>query len=182
MKKSELISMRNQVNSEIEKRKRINEYLEKEDVIGYLNEIGECTDKRDLENIREMLINILENFPVKKTNGIYVCIKAFDRDSHSPVLYFNKPVDKYESDFKGYMDIESKEEIITDWVYGPSIDSFERSHIVLNPYNTQFNDRSIKANGYDEVRLDFFEECYKHGQNSAVKLVLSKYPRIGSYR
>lgn len=176
MKKSELIKLRNQVKAEITKRQKINGYLEKEDVIGYLNEIGESTDKRDLENIREMLVQILKNFSVKETNGIYVCVKAFDQDSHAPLTYYGKPNGKW--DYKSYMDIESKEQITTDWVYGPSIDSFERSHTVLNPYNAAYDDKTIDANGYEEVRLDFFEECYKHGQNSAVKLVLSKYPRI----
>lgn len=77
MKKSELIKLRNQVKAEIARRQRINEYLEKEDVIGYLNEIGESTDKRDLENIREMLLEILNNFSVKETNGIYVNKRSY---------------------------------------------------------------------------------------------------------
>lgn len=53
------------------------------------------------------------------------------------------------------------------------ISTFESERLVLNPYNTSKN-----SNGYDEVRLDFFETAIKDSQAKARKLVLSKYPKI----
>lgn len=182
MKKNELIALRNQVRAEIERRKQINHYLDNQEVVNYLRLVGQCTDKKDLENIREMLKGILRNFEVKETNGIYVCTKAFDEDNSAPILYYCRPDSKYGAFYKCYMDIESREEVSTKMIYGPSIDAFERSHIVLNPYNASYKDEKIEANGYEDVRLDFFEECYKSSQYEAVQKVLKKYPRIGSYK
>ena len=180
MKKSELIKLRKQVKEEIARRDKINQYLDSKDVLEYLNLIGVSTKKRDPENIREMLIDILKDFTVKETNGIYVCTKAFDMDSHAPVIYYFKPESKCSSDYMCYKDIESGKEFVTDCYLGPTAYDFERSHIVLNPYNAAYNDKNIKNNGYEEVRLDFFEESYKSSQSRGVQKVLEKYPKIGS--
>ena len=178
MKKSELINLRKLVKNEITKRQQINQYLDNDAVLGYLKLIEGSTDKKELQNIREILIEILKEFEVKESNGIYVCTKAYDQDSRSPVIYYTKPGSIYKPEYKCYKDIESGEEILTDWIYGPNIDEFEKRHTVLNPYNSKYNDKEIKENGYEEVRLDFFEECYRDGQNQAIKKILNKYPRI----
>ncbi len=180
MTKYELVRLRELVNAQIEKRGMINQYLDNPDVVGYLNLIGECTDKKDLENIREILIEILKDYKVRKTNGIYVCTQAYDEDNSAPILYYFIPEGCSSYDHKVYKDIESGEEIRTDFIYGPNMGAFERSHTVLNPYNVSYKDINIKENGYEDVRLDFFEESYKKGQNSAIQKVLSKYPRMGS--
>ena len=180
MKKSELTLLREQVRNELSRRKQINQLLENQDVLRYVKLIGQSTDKIELNNIREILIRILQNFEVKDTNGIYVCTKAYDCDSQAPIIYYSRPGNKGGHEHKCYVDIESKKEVKTDWIYGPSINSFEKSHIVLNPYNASYNDENIKENGYEDVRLDFFEECYKNGQNKAIQKILKKYPRIGS--
>ncbi len=182
MKKSELIRLKSMLKKEISRRERINQLLDSKDVLDYLYLTGESTDKKDLIIIREILKEILKDFSVTETNGIYVCTKAFDEDSRAPVIYYNRPDCKCGVEHKCYMDIESKEEIETDWIYGPSINEFETSHIVLNPYNTPYDDKKIKANGYEDVRLDFFEESCKNGQSKAVQMILKKYPRIGSYK
>ncbi len=178
MIKNEVSKLRKQIHDEIEKRKKINQYLDNEAVKDYLILIGESTDKKEVENIREILVNILKNFEVKNTNGIYVCTKAYDEDNSAPILYPRTPEGKGGVDCKCYMDIESKKEIVTNCVIGPSIYDFEKRNIVLNPYNAPYNDKKIVLNGFEEVRLDFFEECYKNGQYKAVQKVLSKYPRI----
>lgn len=178
MKKSELSKLRNLINAEIEKRKSINQYLNNKDVLEYLNLIEGSTDKKDLNNIKEMLLVILKDFKITNSNGIYVCTKAYDEDNCAPINYYFRPTSN--ADYKCYKDIETKEEITTNWVYGPSIDEFERSHIVLNPYNVSYDDENIKENGYEDVRLYFLEGCYKNGQNEAFQKVLKKYPRIGT--
>lgn len=182
MKKSELVLLKKLVKEEIARRQKINQYLADQNVLEYLSLIGQSTEKKDLENVREMIMEILKNFEVKDSNGIYVCTKAFDQDSRAPIRYYGEPDSRCSYDYKCYKDIETKEEIETDWVYGPNIDVFERSHIVLNPFNASYDDKTIRDNGYEDVRLDFFEESYKNGQDKAVRLVLKKYPRIGSFR
>ena len=179
MNRSELIELKKLINAEIERRKKVNERLENPDVLEYLNLMNMSAKKLDTNNIREMLIEILKEFEVKKTNGIYVCTQAYDRDWHAPLVYYCEPNRKCLPDAKHYKDIESQEEII---IAEYRIDEFERNHEVLNPYNAQYKDKDIKENGYEEVRFDFFEECYKHGQSKAIQKVLKKYPKIGSLR
>ena len=178
MNKNEITRLRKQIHDEIDRRKKINHYLDNEAVIDCLKLIGQSTDKKALEDIRGMLVEILKDFEVKSTNGIFVCTKAYDEDSSAPILYPRTPEGKGGVDVKCYMDIESKKEIVTNFVYGPSIYEFEKRNIVLNPYNAPYNDKKIILNGFEEVRLDFFEECYKNGQYKAVQKILNKYPRI----
>ena len=179
MKKSELIVLNKLIKAEIARREGINRCLDNKDVLEYIRLAGISKDKLDTKNIREMLITILKSFEVTETNGIYVCTEAYDRDWHAPLVYYCEPDRKYPPETKQYRDIESKEEFTVDGYY---ISDFERSHTVLNPYNASREDKSIRDNGYEEVRLDFFEECHKNGQNRAVQKVLSKYPRIGSFK
>ena len=181
MRKSEITQLRSLVVAEINRRKQINQYLELKDVIAYLKLVGGSTDKKDYENIRDMLKDILKDFRVKETNGIYVCTKAYDEDSAAPIYYYQRPDSPSSPEHKCYMDIESRQEVKTNWIYGPSMQDFERSHIVLNPYNASYNDKTIKDNGYEDVRLDFFEGCFRFGQATAIQMVLKKYPRIGTY-
>ena len=178
MKKGELVKLRKIIKEEIKRREEMNRLITNEYVIKYLNLIGESTDEKNIEDIRGMLVDILRNFKVSETNGIYVCTKAFDRDSHAPKVYYGTPERFSSMDYKCYKDIESGEEIETNLVYGPYIDIFERRHTVLNPYNAAYDDKVIRENGYEEVRLDFFEESYRKGQSKAVQMVLKKYPRI----
>ena len=168
MKKSELVKLRKLVKEEIEKRKELNNYLENESVIKYLEMIGESTDKRDLEDIRGMLVEILRNFRVTETNGIYVCVCAYDEDDYEPPLFYRFAGRDDAPECRLYKDIESREKIETSWRHGPTIDDFERNHIVLNSCRST----------YEKIRMDFFEECYRKGQNKAVQMILKKYPRI----
>ena len=177
MNKSELIKLRSQIRNEIKKRQQINQYLDNQYVLEYLKLVGENTEKKDLENIREIVKKILNKFEVRESNGIYVCTKVYDEDYHAPIKYYCKPSNN-NPDHKCYMDIESKREIITDLIYGPSIYDFEKYNIVLNPYNASYDDKNIKDNGYEDVRLDFFEECFHSSQQEAVKKLLKKYPRL----
>ncbi len=176
MKNDEVIKLRELVNKEIEKRQKINQCLSDENVLKYLELIGQSAEKKDLDNIQEILGIVLKDFKVTEPNKIYVCTKAYDEDSRAPINYYFKP--DASVDYKCYKDIETKKEIRTDWVYGPTITDFEKRNIVLNPYNASWKDEKIKENGYEEVRNYFFEECYKNGQDVAFQKVLKKYPRI----
>lgn len=178
MKNSELTLLRKQVREEIEKRKALLELIKDESVKDLLEHFGIKEEMADISNIRGILNRIISNIKITETNEIYVCIKAYDEDSHAPCVYYVSPSVSDTPDVKCYKNIETGKEIKTSIIYGPTITEFERSHTVLNPYNAPYDDKTIKANGYNEVRLDFFEECYKNGQNKAVQKILKKYPRI----
>lgn len=183
MKKSELIELRKKVCEERERRKRFNELLDEELVKEYLNIIKSNPSRLNEEDTKGILKRILKDFEVTKTNGIYVCTSASyvycsisyqDTNYYSRNVLMNSPAAEY----KIYTDIESGEIItaVKENGYLESdllISEAEKSEIILNPYNSY-----KKNNGYDEVRLEFFETALKEGQAKAKKLILSKYPRI----
>ena len=130
-------------------------------------------------DIQEILYEVLKNFTVTDTNGIYVCMSAFfidqDKDQHT----FSRMLanDSKNAEFKIYANIESNEFVKASnnkecKSYFPIIDNFEKGNIVLNPYNDSYH------NGFKEVKLEFFEKSLEYGQEKSKQLILSKYPRL----
>ena len=183
MRRNELIRLRELVNKEVERRKRIKELLELDLVKEYIELTNAKVKKLDSNNIREILKQILFSHSITKTNEIYVCTSAYYMDYdivyHDTIDYQkNVEMNSHCATHKIYTDIESGEEIsatkeLDNDGKGQLISTFEQNNIVLNPYNTYQN-----WNGYYEVKFDFFETAIKDGQAKAKKLVLTKYPRI----
>ena len=182
MGRKELIQLRELVNSEVNRRKRIKELLESELVLEYLEITKTNPVELDIDNMEEIINTILSSFKITKTNGIYVCTGAWYVTysiCYEDTEYYTQYVDinSGDAESKKYVDIESGESFIArrdEERYGePLISNFEANNIILNPYNTCKNE-----NGYEEVKFDFFETALKDGQAKAKKLVLAKYPRI----
>ena len=183
MKRNELIQLRKLVEDEIKKRKRIKELLRNEIVMEYLEITKTNPVELDIDNMSEIISKILSSFTITKTNGIYVCTSAWYTDyriCYEDTEYYSQyvAIDSEYAECKTYTDIESNKSITAvkeeKERYGrPLISSFETDNIVLNPYNTNTN-----KNGYEEVKMNFFETAIKDGQAKAKRLVLSKYPRI----
>ena len=76
MKRNELIKLRELVTKEVERRERIKTLLENELVKEYLELSKIEPNELDSNNIREILNQILNDFTISKTNGIYVCTSA----------------------------------------------------------------------------------------------------------
>lgn len=181
MRRNELIELRQKVNDEIDKRNRINQLSENELIKEYLKIKGLEKEQLDSNNIREILKQILNDFKVTKTNGIYVCTSSYYIDCHisyQDTEYYTVDVDidsKY-AEKKIYKDIESGQIVrgsIEKDNYSQFIPEFEKNNIVLNP-----NNKGTNQNGYQDVRLDFFENSLNKGQSKSKRLILSKYPRI----
>ena len=181
MKRNELIELRELVNNEINRRKRIKELLSNDLIQEYLRITNTKFEELDDSIIKEILEQMLSSFEITKTNGIYVCTSAYYIDCdicYEETNYYSRNVNinsEY-AEHRVYTDIESGKTIKghkEDHYGRPLMRDFENENIILNPYNTSNN-----RNGYDEVKFDFFETAIKDGQTKAKKLVLSKYPRI----
>lgn len=181
MNKSELIKLKKLVNLEISRRERIDELLNNEFVEEYL-ELTQIPKYENKSDFLEVLKDILKDFEVKETNNIFVCTysSGIDYDiCYEETNTYSKrlKINSDNADFKIYTDIESGKKITAKKEENKYIDStikeFEKNNIVLNPYNSCDN-----SNGYEEVRLDFFNNCIKSGQNKSKNLILNKYPRI----
>lgn len=185
MKKKELLELKNQVQQEIQSRKRINELLETELVQEFLNLSNVEVQSFDEEDIRGILASILSNFTITKTNGIYVCTGTFftgcdinyeDYRFYTRKIDFDNPLAEYRT----YCDIEDRS-MKTAYMKKDDnsnesnllVSEFEGSNIVLNPYNSSEN-----YNGYYEVRGDFFATAIEKGQRKAKKIILERYPRM----
>ena len=184
MKRNELIELREFVYKEKNRRIKINKLIEDELIKEYFRLKGIEEVPLDTET-REVLKHILDSFRVTKTSGIYVCTSAYYIDSRitdqdTDYYMADVEIDSKYAERKTYVDIESKEQVraSVDNSYGfPLIDDFERDHLILNPYNNNKN-----SNGFDEVRLDFFENALEHGQTKSKRLILSKYPLLKSQK
>ena len=178
MKRNELIKLRKMVDAEVCRRKRINELLDNELVKEYLKLADISSNGLDYNDKGGILEEILKDFEITKTNGIYVCVNAYYVDYYMYTEYVS--INSEYADYRRYCDIESKEIIrakksnkVTDIYNNPLISEFEQNNIVLNPFNTRnYN------NGYWNVRNYFFENALEYGQAKAKKLVLERYPRL----
>ena len=181
MKKYELLKLRELLNKEISRRKRIKELLECDLVKEYLSITNTPWVNLDINDIRGILSDILLNYKVTSTNNIYVATRAYFLDCiicYQETNYFrsNVPINSLEAENKIYKDIESESIVVASSLTDskmPLISTFERENIVLNPYNTSNN-----KNGYDDVRLDFFSSSVEQGQAKAKKLILEKYKKM----
>lgn len=185
MKRNELIELRELVSNEIKRRERIKELLKNNLIQEYLRITNTKFEELDDSNIKEILEHILPTFTITKTNGIYVCTGAYYIDCdicYEETNYYTRNVDINSSNakFRIYTDIENnkwqkavrdKEDKIR-YNY-PFFNEFELNNIVLNPYNTN-ND----GNGYQEVRLEFFENALEYGQTKSKRKILEKYSRL----
>ena len=191
MTKYELARLKKLLNEELQRRKRINELLELETTIELQQLLNLNLESYDMDNYtRSILELLLKSYKISKTNGIYVCTDAIyfiDAGyNHAEYESCSTRIDSEYAERKYYKDIESglcikavdeKEFNDIDGLKKrPTIKNFEKSHIILNPYNE--NSRMHEENGYNEVRLDFFEDCVKLGQPKALNRVLAKYPKL----
>ena len=183
MKSNELTRLRKLVDNEIKKRERINSLLQEELVKEYLKLKRLDNKKVNSKNIKEIIEQVLEDFKITKTNGIYVCTSAWVTDCricYEETYYSNSNVeiDAEYAESKTYSDIE-----LGNYIYAslegsddyriPSIKDFEREHIVLNPTNS-----SVNKNDFEKVRMEFFETAIKEGQTKSKNKILSKYKRL----
>lgn len=182
MTKYELLKLKKQILKEVQRRKRINELLETELVQEFIKLSDVKAEPLDSENIREILFFILNNFTIKETNGIYVCIGTYYTDcdiSYEETTYYTRETDfdnEY-AEYRTYCDIEDrtmKTAYLKPFMSSQVLSSeFERNNIVLNPHNSSKNN-----NGYAEVREKFFMTMIEQGQAKAKKLILNEYPRM----
>lgn len=184
MTRKELIDLRRLLENEKNRRLRINELLEREDVIEFLKLKGIDENKLDATNEWAILREILEKFEITSTNGIYVCVGTYRIDCsicYEETNWYTENVDfdsKYR-EYRMYQDIEDgriKKAYFETPRHGrpvPLAMHFERDNVVLNPYNTNKG-----SNGYYEVREMFFTSAIKSGQAKAKKLAISKFNRM----
>ncbi len=188
MSSYELAKLRKLINEELKRRRKINELLDLQTTIELMILMGSNIEKYDTD-LREIIKNLLNKITVTNTNDIYVCVGSWyyiDTGYNHPHYERSSiSIDATTAELKAYRNIENGlyKEIDIEPRYGVTIPdafkTFEKEHIVLNPYNST-DEHAL--NGYNEVRLDFFEESYRHGQNKAVQMILKKYPRIGSFK
>ncbi len=181
MKRNELILLRELMNKELERRKRINKILDDKLFEEYSMLTNTNFEKLDLNEIN-IIKKILENFKVTKSFGIYVCTRAYETRCsicYQETDYYNVDLDinSIRAEDKIYRDIELNQPLLAtkdeNDFNAPLINEFEKNNIVLNPYNT-----SNDLNGYYEVRNEFFINSIKYGQAKSKKIILEKYPRL----
>ena len=171
------------MDNEIKRRERINTLLEEKLIKEYLKLKGLDNKKLNSKNIKEIIEQVLEEFKITETNGIYVCTSAWVSDcricyEETDYSIRNVDIDADYAESKIYSDIELNNSIYAS-IEGsnnykiPSIKNFEKEHIVLNPTNSSNN-----KNDFEKVRMEFFETALKESQIKSLNKILSKYKRL----
>lgn len=186
MKKSELTKLRTIYLQELERLTRIKELLSEEKCkeLIELSKI-DINEFKDIDRLK-ILQDVLQNFKITETNGIYVCTGTYITDCnicYEDTTWYEKavPFNAEYAEYRYYNDIENNRMVIAYTKpeffrsYNPKIitSEFEQTNIVLNPYNLNEND-----NGFDEVRNEFFMNCINLGQAKSKKLIIEKYRRM----
>lgn len=175
MKREELISIRNLLNMEVRRRERIKELLQDENVKEYLELTKTEASILDSEDVQDIIQDVLDEFTITESNGIYVCTSASVDDYeivYQDTNYYSRevPISSPNADHKIYFDIETDKPVRAS---KKDIQDFEKNNIVLNPHDTYIN-----SNGYKEVKMDFISNAIKFGQARSKRMLLAKYPRI----
>lgn len=184
MKKSELIKLRKLFNDEVQRRKRINELLKENLIREFINLSSLKPEILESDDVRGIVVKILKDFEITETNGIYVCTGTYFTDCdicYEETDYYAREVrfDSKHAEYRTYSDIENGKQIRAYFQFSNDVAkrllafNFEKNNVVLNPFNSNKN-----RNGYDEVRIDFFENSINYGQSKSKKLILEKYTRM----
>ena len=173
MERKELLYLKKRLQEEKEKRDKIKNLLQQDNVKELISLI-EISPDLFIKEDYELLKIILKNYKITNTNNIYVATKAFNLNYG----YYEMPIHSFDVGSRIYTNIEDKS-TVKAWISEQAYDKrtitseFEQDNIVLNPYNT-----SVNENGFEEVRQEFFENAIKYGQAKSKKLLLNKYPRL----
>ena len=183
METKDLIRLKKLLNKNIEKINRIEELQKSKDILEYLELTGIKKFIDEEIDIREYALKqILENFKIEETNGIYVCTHAYYTTynityEETSTYSVDTDIDSKHAAFKIYEDIESKKTMHATrektMYYQNTIEDFENENKVLNPSNSSKN-----LNGFQEVRYDFFDSCLRNGQKKGKEIILRKYSRL----
>jgi hypothetical protein len=190
MKKQGIDLFRNAVDEEIKRIKRIQELQQEKLVIEYLKltrmsplEVNTTIE----EIIKDVLFVNLDNLDINdySSKKLYLCVGAFGETGDvrpDSLEAINKRYRDIESCF-GYQEAEQKglkNPTICGYDYKedaslPSISSFEKEHIVLNPCNYY----SLNSETYNKIRLEYFINLYEsQSEDEAIGMLLNKYPRL----
>ena len=204
MKREELIKLKKIYNQELEKRARINQLLQEDNVLEYLKLNGINPERLQIEDKWSIIKEILNDFNITETNKILVCIGTFITDFEFYYDYsesfpchvpFDHPDPQYRiykdiesgAEYKGYFDkriksfYETRQECYKDLLFNEYFQRCYKNGQLISELMQKYTilnpyNSSKNQNGYEEVRKDFFETAITKGQPSAKKLILSKYP------
>ena len=178
MNNAELELFRRLVNDEVNNRKVAEEIINKDNNLVKLQDYLVNIDDRDPKNIRNIVKKVLSNFNVENSSNVYVCTYASGINDSFGGSYIARPSEDVES--KIFIDIETLERIRAKKFNSYYIiTDFQKDNLIFNPHDAMGDPINVeKNNGFDEVRLYFFEECYEKDVDEAIKTLKLKYPRL----
>lgn len=206
MKKSELIKLRELFKKELTRRNKINNLLANDLIKEFLTLSNLNIEELPINDKWSILKEILKDFQITESNGIYVCIGSYltdcricyeDTDYYTREVSFDDPYAQYQI-FKNietgkmctaYMDKYIAYKVREENRYNSTtIPYSEFCHKRYGRYLvSELKEKYIllnpyitsdKNNGFEEVQKDFFTTTIDKGQTKAKKLVLSKYPQM----
>lgn len=155
----------------LEKDSKVKEYLR-------LTGIDNTDLKQERLSDKKIILSFYRNYLNKikenDTNGIYVYMGTYQNSSEIDIIHGSSDIRvDYSSplaDYREYRDIEFPFSVM---VPIKKCEQFEKEHIVINPK------MYLASNTYYNIQEEFFIRAVKTNQDSALKLILKKYDRLG---
>ena len=137
MKREELVKLKKMYNQELERRTRINQLLQEDNVLEYLKLNGINPERLQIKNTWSIIKELLENIEITETNGILVhtsnymleCKICYEETDYYRITV---PFNDNKTEYQTFRNIE------TGKIYTSCSDDYVKSEFDSNDYKYRF--------------------------------------------
>lgn len=171
MKREELIKLKKMFNQELERRARINQLLQEDNVLEYLKLNGINPERMQIEDKWSIINELLKNIEITETNGIlvhtsnykYGCHICYEETDYYRIIV---PFDDSEIEYQTFRNIETGE------IYTSCPDDYVKSEFDGNEYKYRFPNKP---------NMTLSEFCFELHNSLLTSELMKKYIILNPY-
>lgn len=171
MKREELIKLKKMFNQELERRTRVNQLLQENNVLEYLKLNGINPERLQIEDKWSIIKELLKNIEITETNGIlvhtnnykYGCNICYEETDYYRIFV---PFDDSETEYQTFRNIE------TGKIYTSCSDDYVKSEFDSNDYKYRFPNKP---------NMTLSEFCLKLHNRLLTSELMKKYTILNPY-
>lgn len=173
MKREELIKLKKMFNQELERRTRVNQLLQENNVLEYLKLNGINPERLQIEDKWNIIKELLKNIDITETNGILVhtsnymleCKMCYEETDYYRITV---PFNDNKTEYQTFRNIE------TGKIYTSCSDDYVKNEFDNNNYSYYFPDKN-------ESNITLSEFCHKFYNRVLTSELRQKYIILNPY-
>ncbi len=173
MKREELVKLKKMYNQELERRTRINQLLQEDNVLEYLKLNGIFPDRLQIEDKWSIIKELLKNIEITENNGILVhtsnymleCKMCYEETDYYRITV---PFNDNKTEYQTFRNIE------TGKIYTSCSDDYVKNEFDNNNYSYYFPDKN-------ESNITLSEFCHKFYNRVLTSELMQKYTILNPY-